>query len=95
VAPVLPLALVPLNHGEPSRAYGLLDSLKSLTQAALMLLLGALREMGGFQAAISFACLPLSGLVAGLSVLLASNMADGPLEASKDLQDCDALDSGG
>ncbi|CAE8590884.1 unnamed protein product, partial [Polarella glacialis] len=53
VAPVLPLVLVPANTRACGRAFGLLDSLFGLGQAASTIAFGALRRKGGFDLAHS------------------------------------------
>jgi hypothetical protein len=55
---VLPLALIPQNLPKVAMAYGVLDTVKSLTQMLLMLVFGKLRERGGFSEAMGAACVP-------------------------------------
>merc|ERR550532_491801 len=53
-APVLSLSMIPEYLQQPSKAYGVLDSMKSLAQAVLVLLIGKLREVGGLELATTF-----------------------------------------
>jgi len=73
IVPVLALALIPEVVAETGIAYGVLESLKGLSEALLMLCLGALRQYGGFQAVTSCCCgcFFVSVIIA---LLLASNM---------------------
>eukprot|EP00439_Symbiodinium_sp_Y106_P019181 s2455_g2.t1 len=54
VMPVLPLVLVPANSRSCGKSFGLLDSLYGLGQATVTVAIGALREEGGFEAALPF-----------------------------------------
>ncbi|CAK0841469.1 unnamed protein product [Prorocentrum cordatum] len=80
-APVLALSLVPRVADEPGCAYGALDSLKSLTQAAATLALGELREAGGYSLALACCCGVLAA-AAALAVALARG-AGSPAAAPK------------
>jgi len=75
VAPTLALSLVPANTRAVGASYGVLDSLKSLSQAVAMLLIGALRTAGGFPYALAFLA-PGIGAVAALTLLVARRASD-------------------
>jgi len=67
VAPVLALALVPANSPRRrySRSFGILEALGSLAQVVFLLLIGSLRQAGGFDSVLRLLCLGI-----GCSVLL-------------------------
>lgn len=75
VAPVVSLALIPQHLPKVAIAYGVLDTLKSLTQMVFILLFGLLRESGGFLETISVACVPAAVAMA-ISVLVAVGIKD-------------------
>jgi len=73
LVPVLVLALLPEVVVEAGIAYGVLESLKSLSEALLMLCLGGLRQYGGFQA-VAICCCGCFCVSLIMALLLASNM---------------------
>lgn len=77
VAPVVPLALVPINTQFLGWAFGLMESLFSGTQIILTVLIGALREAGGFAYAMVLVCFVL-GVAVALSIISTRVVKDSP-----------------
>eukprot|EP00928_Gymnodinium_smaydae_P025557 TRINITY_DN20310_c0_g1_i1.p1 TRINITY_DN20310_c0_g1~~TRINITY_DN20310_c0_g1_i1.p1 ORF type:complete len:466 (+),score=41.36 TRINITY_DN20310_c0_g1_i1:37-1434(+) len=75
LGPVLSLALIPQNVPKVAMAYGMLDTLKSITQISLMLLFGYMREAQGWTQTAALACVP-SAVAAVMAVVLAVNITD-------------------
>jgi len=73
LVPVLVLALLPEVVAEAGIAYGALESLKCLSEALIMLCLGALRQYGGFQA-VAFCCCGCFCISLVMALLLARNL---------------------
>jgi hypothetical protein len=63
LAPVLALALIPDYATEPAKAYGVLDGLKNVCQFVVVLVIGKVREEGGFFGA-------MVAVSAGLGILV-------------------------